>query len=165
MAGLARPVCHSFAQSGFRFISADAEKRRGRRGNEEDGFLPCDRGETAASAALRFNVCRQRSAHIGTTAGRFISSPPSPTQLHQSRRFSVPAIANHLAWANKPTIWHGPTSQSFGMGQKAAPESSSQCKTACNCRSSAAHDRDIGRRFVNFNLYLEKFLASRRLGH
>ncbi|MEE9545267.1 MAG: hypothetical protein V3V55_06725 [Rhodospirillales bacterium] len=31
------------------------------------------------------------------------------------------SIANHLAWAKKPTIWHGPKSQPFGMGQKALP--------------------------------------------
>jgi hypothetical protein len=40
--------------------------------------------------------------------------------LEQWRDLIV-TIANHLAWAKVPTIWHGPKCQPFGMGQKALP--------------------------------------------
>jgi transposase len=38
--------------------------------------------------------------------------------LEQWRDLIV-TIANHLAWAKVPTIWHGPKCQPFGMGQSA----------------------------------------------
>ena len=59
------------------------------------------------------SAARGRSRRPRGAPSRVRTEPAIGSRAGQNER----AIANHLAWAKVPTIWHGPKCQPFGMGQ------------------------------------------------
>jgi len=109
--------------------------------------------QSVAALDSRFRGNDRGSKRTATGLDAACRSMPIDSQHPQAQhpRAQHPHIPWHVSPGGPPFQHRQP----FGMGQNADLKSSSQCKIACNCRSSAAHGEEMGRLNKNFNPIME----------